>query len=112
MLALCLAACRDTDRDKAGGNEPAEATVLTFASNNGGLDPQIQAFAQEVERLSNGALRIEFTDNWREGEPDQEKGMIEDVQNGRIDIAWVGARAFESVGVTSFPGPCRPVPHR
>ena len=28
--------------------------------------------------------------------------MIEDVQAGKVDMGWVGARAFDAVGVTSF----------
>ena len=29
-------------------------------------------------------------------------GTLEDVKTGKVDMAWVGARAFDTVGVTSF----------
>jgi TRAP-type C4-dicarboxylate transport system substrate-binding protein len=101
LAAIAVVACNGATTDKAGGVERTEPTVLTFA-NIGGLNDQISAYASEVERLSNGTLRIEFTANWRDGEPAQEQGLIGDVQAGRVDMGWVGARAFESVGVTSF----------
>jgi hypothetical protein len=34
--------------------------------------------------------------------PEFEAGTIEDVQAGEVDLAYVGARAFDRVGVTSF----------
>ncbi len=100
-LTLAMAGCGEAT-DKAGGSEPAETVVLTLANNNDGPPTQLSAWAEEVEALSDGALRIEFKSNWRLDEPDQETGTIEDVQNAEVDMAWVGARAFDSVGVTSF----------
>ena len=39
---------------------------------------------------------------WRLGEPLYEAGTLEDVKAGKVDMAWVGARAFDTVGVKSF----------
>jgi len=100
-LTLAVAGCGGAT-DKAGGSEPAETVVLTLANGNDGPPPQLSAWADEVQTLSDGALRIEFKDDWRAGEPGQEADTIEDVQNADVDMAWVGARAFDSVGVTSF----------
>ncbi|MDQ3734223.1 MAG: TRAP transporter substrate-binding protein DctP [Actinomycetota bacterium] len=101
VIIVALAGCGEAT-DKAGGDEPAETVVLTLANNNDEPPPQLSAWAEEVEALSDGALRIEFKSNWRADEPEQETGTIEDVQDGEVDMAWVGARAFDSVGVTSF----------
>jgi TRAP-type C4-dicarboxylate transport system substrate-binding protein len=76
--------------------------VLTFASNTGGLPSQIGVYLDEVERRAGGTLQLDYIDRWRQGEPDQEVGLIADVQDGLVDMAWVGARAFDSVGMTSF----------
>jgi TRAP-type C4-dicarboxylate transport system substrate-binding protein len=100
-LALVIGGCGG-DTDKAGGTGASEPAVLRFANNSDSVPPQIDSFGREVARLSEGTLRIEFVESWREGEPAQEAGTIEDVQAGDVDMAWVGARAFESVGVTSF----------
>ena len=36
------------------------------------------------------------------GDPNAEPGTIEDVKEGKVDMAWVGARVFDTLGVTSF----------
>jgi TRAP-type C4-dicarboxylate transport system substrate-binding protein len=100
-LTGAVAACGGST-DKTGSVEEEGPVVLTFASNNGGLPSQIAAYLDEVERRAGGTLQLDYIDRWRHGEPDQEIGLIEDVQAGEVDMAWVGARAFDSVGVTSF----------
>ena len=101
-IMVALAACGGTETDKAGGRAPVEPAVLTFANNNSSQPAQLHALIAEVERRSNGSLRFTVTNNWRKGEPTQEQGTIEDVRSGKVDMAWVGARAFDSVGITSF----------
>jgi TRAP-type transport system periplasmic protein len=63
---------------------------------------QVAAFADELSRLSNGTLEIEFKQKWRLGDATYEAATLEDVKVGKVDIAWVGARAFDTVGVSSF----------
>jgi TRAP-type transport system periplasmic protein len=101
-LALAFAACSGSSSDKAGGAEKQEPVVLTFASFTGDIQPQLQLFAEEVVRRSDGTLRIEFKPEWRAGDPDAERGTIEDVKAGKVDMAWVGARVFDRLGVRSF----------
>ena len=99
--ALLLAGCGGVDTDKAGGAAAREVRVLRLANSNpapGELEP----FAREVERASHGRLRIEFVNGWREGEPDAEPGVLDDVRAGKVDLAWVGARAFKAEGVRAF----------
>ena len=47
-------------------------------------------------------MRIEFENSWRLGEVDNERGTIEDVRDGKVDLGSVGARAFDLVGVENF----------
>ena len=99
--ALLLAGCGGVDTDKAGGAAGREVRVLRLANFNpapGELEP----FAREVERASHGRLRIEFVNDWRKGEPDAEPGVLDDVRAGKVDLAWVGARAFKAEGVRAF----------
>jgi TRAP-type C4-dicarboxylate transport system substrate-binding protein len=102
MLALAAAACSGSGSDKAGGAEKQEPVVLKFASITGDIQPQLRVFAEEVVRRSDGTLRIEFVPEWRGGDPDFERGTIEDVKAGKADMAWVGARVFDRLGVRSF----------
>jgi TRAP-type C4-dicarboxylate transport system substrate-binding protein len=101
-LALAVAACSGSSGDKAGGAEEQEPVVLTFASFTDDIQPQLRVFAEEVVRRSDGTLRIEFKPAWRPGDPDAERGTIEDVKAGKADMAWVGARVFDRLGVRSF----------
>lgn len=101
-LAMAVAACEGSAVDKAGGRDRTAPVVLTFATNQPWLPPQLDTYPDEVERRSGGTLRIELEIAWRRDEPEQEQGLIADIQAGKADIGWVGARAFDSVGVNRF----------
>lgn len=107
-VALVVSACGPAgeitaDDDRAGGAGLAAPTVLTMAQpNDGAPPPQLVNWAEEVTRRSDGGLEIEFVSAWRHGETDYEAGTIEDVKDGKVDLAWVGARAFDTVGIESF----------
>jgi TRAP-type C4-dicarboxylate transport system substrate-binding protein len=89
--------------DRAGGTAADEVTVLTFAQpNDSAPPPQLSAWADEVARLTDGSVEISFENGWRMGETDYEAGTLHDVRNGKVDLAWVGARAFDGLDVTSF----------
>ena len=100
--ATTAAACSGSSSDKAGGAEKQKPVVLTFASLTGNTPPQLQEFADEVVRRSDGTLRIKFQREWRSGDPDAERGTIKDVRAGKVDMGWVGARVFDRLGVRDF----------
>jgi TRAP-type C4-dicarboxylate transport system substrate-binding protein len=89
------------DADRAGGERRPDAVVLTLANHeDSSLD--LDEFALAVRRESQGSLRIEFKNRWRESEVDYEPRTIEDVRDGQADLAKVSARAFDVVGVESL----------
>ncbi len=100
LLAL-TAGCGGSG-DRAGGSGIAEPVVLTMAQGNHEPAEQLVSWADEVSSRSNGTVRIEFANEWRAGEPDAEIGTITDVQGGEVDLAGIGARAFDRVGHRSF----------
>jgi TRAP-type C4-dicarboxylate transport system substrate-binding protein len=100
--ATTVAACSGSSSDKAGGAEKQKPVVLKLASLTGNTPPQLQVFADEVVRRSDGTLRIEFQREWRGGDPDAERGTIKDVKAGKVDMGWVGARVFDRLGVRDF----------
>src|SRR4051794_32719203 len=57
-----------------GGRSRRAAThTLVFAQPNISTPPELVAWAEEVQRLSDGSLTINYHDGWREGEPRYEQ---------------------------------------
>jgi TRAP-type C4-dicarboxylate transport system substrate-binding protein len=97
---FAIAGCSGSTSDKAGGTHH-KATVLTMA-NPSGQSHDFDPWALEVERRSGGTLHIRFANNWRLRQRDFEVGLIRDVKAARVDLGWVGSRAFDAVAVSSF----------
>ena len=60
-------------------------------------------FASQVARLSKGTVRVDVV--FRAGGnavPDVEPRLAKSVRNGTYDLGWIGARAWDELGVTSF----------
>ena len=108
VVALTAAAVLATSgcqaRDRAGGQADVEVKELTFAITSD-APTQIKAWANEVDQLSKGTLKITFVKDARAGQPTYEAGTIADVSAGKVDMAWVGARVFDQVGVDQLPAP-------
>jgi TRAP-type C4-dicarboxylate transport system substrate-binding protein len=100
-VALAASACAGSGVDKAGGTRTKQPVVLTLANHEDGPE-DIQFWIEEVQRRSGGSLRIQVTNRWREQEADYDKGTIADVQAGKVQLAKVAARAYDTVGVDSF----------
>jgi TRAP-type C4-dicarboxylate transport system substrate-binding protein len=101
-LATFAAGCGGAPSDKAGGARGA-VRVLRLANANTVPGP-LAAYADEVERESDGRLRIAFINDYRRevNDADAEPGIIADVRAGKIDLAWVGARALKAQGVSEL----------
>jgi len=101
-VTVAAAGCAGAGDDRAGGKP--EPTALTLSMANGGHRPEeLQPFADEVARLSDGKMRIAFRDRWL-GWPwhRPESAVIHDVAAGKADLGWVGSRAWDDVGISSF----------
>jgi TRAP-type C4-dicarboxylate transport system substrate-binding protein len=99
-LVLIVSGCGSSTTDKAG-NVGGTTTVLTLANSLGDTN-ELQAFADEVAKRSDGAIRIRFVNEWRLGEPNYEPGLIKDVAAGKADLGWVGSRAWDALGIRDF----------
>jgi TRAP-type C4-dicarboxylate transport system substrate-binding protein len=106
-VALGTNACDSSESDRAGGEKPAEppagrATTLTLANVNS--EPEVlQRFAEKVEQLSNGILRLRIENSWGHGRRgNAEVNLIHDIKAGKADLGWAGSRAFDLVGDRAF----------
>jgi TRAP-type transport system periplasmic protein len=102
LAALAAGTGGCTTVDRAGGDAADPVTTLTFAQPNDEPPAQLMAWADEVEQTSGGSLKIEFENEWRSQQTGYEAGAVADVEAGKVDLAWVGARVFDRVGVTDF----------
>ena len=87
--------------NKAIGARDVETVVLTLANPNAG-DADVGSWMEAVERLSDGRVRIELRSDWRSDEAEAERGTLADVRAGKVDIAKIPARAWDTLGVKSF----------
>ena len=73
----------------------------------GGVPPELNVWIAAVDAASNGNIKFDLRppssdESWRAGEIDFETGTLSDVAAGTVDMAWIGARAFDLTGVTAF----------
>jgi TRAP-type C4-dicarboxylate transport system substrate-binding protein len=116
--AAVVAACGASERSQPEGssrpspgeaplesvNETATAdedVVLSMANAYANLDftPAISYFVSRVEELSDGDLRIVVRHEWGHTRPNAEQEVVRAVSNGDVDLGWVGARVFDTLGV-------------
>jgi TRAP-type C4-dicarboxylate transport system substrate-binding protein len=89
--------------DKAGGDEGRKAVVLTLGNHDYlQTDPTAATFVAAVRRLSGGSVKLDVREGWRFYDLDYERATIDDVVHRDLDLALVGARAWDNAGVTSF----------
>ncbi len=96
------AAVEDTaaDADCRRGTAVTGATVLhaILPIDTGEGKP----FADEVSRLSGGAVRVQLDSGWHATSLTAERDAIAAVKSGDVDLGIVPARAFHDAGVTAF----------
>jgi TRAP-type transport system periplasmic protein len=93
----------DVGANKAGRSSAAVVLRMADGYNPGlELEPAVAYFARRVRELSNGKLRIRVVDNWAGNTPGFEQKIVRDLAAGKADVAWVGTRVFDTLGVNSF----------
>ena len=109
LSTLLAAACSSTGEEPSPTQPPASAPVviqLGTGDSRGRPDtPVVERFAEAVEEVSDGGMRVEVV--WEAGGDSSdpggfERGVVGRVQEGELDLGWIAARAWDTVGVTSF----------
>ncbi len=102
-VAALVAGCRGGGgADKAGGSRPVTLRMADGYDPDLTLEPAVAFFVRRAQELSNGKLRIKVVDNWAGNRPSFEQRIVRDVAAGRADLAWVGTRVFDTLGVDNF----------
>jgi TRAP-type C4-dicarboxylate transport system substrate-binding protein len=88
-----------------GGDTRADQNPLVLTIATGESNPvEADGFAKAVAEIANGAIevRVDNTAVTGDGVPDYETQVIEYVADGKAELGFVAARAFDTVGVQSF----------
>lgn len=101
-LGVAAVGCGGGSHDRAGGKIAPKTVVLTLATHESGTG--VREWVDAVRRLSHGSLRIVVKGGWRRREADYEKATIADVRAGRLSLASIPVRAYDSIGVKDFQG--------
>lgn len=103
-IAVMTGACESSEGtgDKSGGSGGPVVLKLANTSSEMRNQPAVEDFAERVEALSDGALRIEPVNSWGDFAADSEQQLVQAVAAGEIDLAWVGSRVFDTLGVKDF----------
>lgn len=100
-VAVAGACSSDSGENKAGNESTAKPVELVLANHEAGSE-NVGDWAEAVERLAGGSIRIRISNNWRQGESNYEKAILNEVRRGDVPLASVMSRALDEVGVTSF----------
>ncbi len=101
ILGVAATACDGATRDKAGDRTSnGNPRVLRIAVHDPGWSAT--EFAAAVAERSSGSLEIRPETTPRMDTVDWERRTVADVRAGRVDLAVVGARVWDTFGVTSF----------
>ena len=108
-VLLTSVGCAGSGSDKAGGEDGGTPMVLRLESEDDRVFTGAPEFAAAVERLSGGSLRIEFVQAGLGDRVDYERGVVEDVRQGKAQLGIVALRVWDRLGVTSFRGLLAPL---
>jgi TRAP-type transport system periplasmic protein len=94
----------DGDADKAGGSDAPKILRLAVADDADQPDaPFARYFARRVSALSEGSVRVRVVwDAAGQSSPGYELGIARRVEEGDFELGWMGARAWDRMGITSF----------
>lgn len=78
---------------------PSPPTSLRLGFIDGLADAQVDTFLDELGSRSAGSLTVEYPDGFSGATHGAEQTIVRAVADGRLDLGWVGARAFAELGV-------------
>lgn len=99
LAGAAIAAC-GTDAGPVGKvGAPVEPMTVTLAdANQGAATPSVMDFVRDVDRDSHGALRIKLVPVPNVS-ADYEVRIVHGTASGRWNLAWVGTRVLDRLGV-------------
>ena len=105
VLTGCATSHRVRGADKAGGSDAPLVLRLgdVDSEDYSNTTRVLEYFGEQVAKLSGGTLRVRVIyDAAGHERPDGEAQVARKVRDGSFDLGWIGAAAWDELGVTSF----------
>jgi TRAP-type C4-dicarboxylate transport system substrate-binding protein len=107
LIIAAVPACSvggDGAADKAGGSDAPNVLRLAVADDAEQPDaPFARYFVRRVSALSDGSVRVRVVwDAAGQSSPGYELGIAQRVHDGDFELGWMGSRAWDRMGITSF----------
>ncbi len=101
-IVIGLGACTHGGT-KAGPGEPEVTLRLATVENaSAPYADEVRSFADRVMELSDGSVGVELDFEVIPWTPTSEQTIIGMVREGKVDMAFVPTRAFDTIGVSTF----------
>jgi TRAP-type C4-dicarboxylate transport system substrate-binding protein len=105
VLTGCATSHQARGADKAGGSDAPLVLRLgdVDSEDYSNTTHVLEYFGEQVAKLSGGTLRVHVIyDAAGQERPDVEAQVARKVRDGSFDLGWIGAAAWDELGVTSF----------
>jgi TRAP-type transport system periplasmic protein len=102
LAAVAVAGCSGAGPTTKAGGQAVVALRMADGYSRLEYQPAVKYFVDEVRRRSDGVLRVDVRHSWGGYLPDFESRTVAAVASGEVDLAWVGTRSFDTMGVHSF----------
>jgi TRAP-type C4-dicarboxylate transport system substrate-binding protein len=100
LSVLATAACSTgAPADRAGGETVTLKLGTIDHVNPDGQSFGVQAFVDNIPKVSDGRLKVEVVEEYGDGAPTADADLVKAIADGKLDGGWVGTRGFGAAGV-------------
>jgi TRAP-type C4-dicarboxylate transport system substrate-binding protein len=99
LLAACSVA---PGTDKSGSDTAVLRLATIDRVNNNGQSYGPEAFVENLEKVSDGRIKVEMTTDYGGGAPEAESNLVKAIASGEVDGGWPSTRAFAKAGITGL----------
>lgn len=103
VLAM-TAACQTTQSADKTGGDTVVLRLATFEGevNANGQNHGLQAFVDNLGKVSGGRLKVDLKTEYGSGAPDAESKLVRAIAAGEVDGGWPSTRAFAKAGIAGL----------
>jgi TRAP-type C4-dicarboxylate transport system substrate-binding protein len=101
-VALVAACSIAPSTDKSGSDTAVLRLATIDRVNNNGQSYGPEAFVENLEKVSDGRIKVEVTEDYGSGAPEAESNLVKAIAASEVDGGWPSTRAFANAGITGL----------